>query len=93
MTSSKQSEKPIQRLALYLKSGQTIVVDFGTEDQKQLNPQIKTLSENLANPESQDKVMVFQGQRLIVIRFSEIAGYEVLPLVLTPKKETVSKNE
>lgn len=76
----------IQRLSLYLKSGRDLVIDFKTEDQKTLNPQIEILNKALGDPASQEKVVVFQGERLVQVRIREIAALEVLSLVLTPAK-------
>lgn len=76
----------IQRLSLYLKSGRDLVIDFKTEDQKTLNPQIEILNKALGDPASQEKVVVFQGERLVQVRIKDIAAFEVLSLVLTPAK-------
>lgn len=76
----------IQRLSLYLKSGRDLVIDFKTEDQKTLNPQIEILNKALGDPASQEKVVVFRGERLVQVRIKDIAAFEVLSLVLTPAK-------
>lgn len=74
---------PLQRLTITLKSGSHLVVDFGTEEASKINPQIETLVQNLGNPEAQDKVISFSGQRLIVVRICDISAVEMVSLNLT----------
>ena len=82
-----------QRLAVYLKSSQTIIVDFNVDDTVklgELNPQIQLLKDHLAEPGSQHKVLMFEGHRIIGIRVSEIAAYEVIAFTVSPKEENDS---
>lgn len=74
-----------QHLTVVLKSGRAFELDFGADDSGKVAPQIKNLIDCLGNPQAQDKVILFQGQRIVGFRISEVAGYEVIPLVATPK--------
>ena len=86
-------QKNFQRLTVYLKGGQILNVDFNATGANKLNPQIELLIKSIGEPKAQEKVIVFEGQRLIGIRVSEVAAYEVLPLVLTQKTEVQSNEE
>lgn len=81
-------QKHLQRLAIFLKSGQNISIDFNVPEQNKLNRQIEMFVKALGQPEEQQKVIVFEGQRFVGVRIAEVAAYEVLPLVLTPKAES-----
>lgn len=92
----------IQRLALYLKSGTNLVIDFKTNCQ-----QIEDLKKALDKRESEepaeepkDKALEskkdfieFKGQREVHVRIEEIAAFEVLSLVLTPTPKETAKAE
>lgn len=80
-------KKHFQRLAIHLKSGQIISIDFNITEQNKLNRQIDMFVKSVGNPEEQQKVIVFEGQRFIGVRVNEVAAFEVLPLVMTPKTE------
>lgn len=80
-------QKNLQRLTVYLKSGQTITVDFDVAESNKVTPQIELLTKNFTNPDAQNKAVVFEGKRLIGIRVSEVAAYEVQSFILTPKAE------
>lgn len=86
-------QQNLQRLTVYLKGGQILNVDFNATESNKLNPQIELLAQTTGDLKAQDKVIVFEGQRLIGIRVSEIAAYEVLPLVLKKKTEAQSNEE
>lgn len=86
-------QKNLQRLTVYLKSGQTITVDFGVAESNKVTPQIELLTKNLTNPDAQNKAVVFEGKRLIGIRVSEVAAYEVQSFTLTPKVEVKEAEE
>ena len=86
-------QKNLQRLTVHLKGGQTMIMDFSVEEADKLNPQIELLANNLGDLNVQNKVVVFNGQKRIGIRISEVAAYEVLPLVLTAKAEEEKAEE
>lgn len=91
----------IQRLALYLKSGTNLVIDFGVLGPGIPCPQIESLKKALDKPESEEtteeikekalepsnEFIEFKGQREVHVRINEIAAFEVIPLVLTPKEQ------
>lgn len=79
------NKQHFQHLTVVLKSGRAFELDFGADDSGKVAPQIKNLIDCLSNPQAQDKVILFQGQRIVGFRISEVAGYEVIPLVATPK--------
>lgn len=78
--------KKIQRLTVVLKSGNVLSVDFGVAEEPKLNPQIELLAKSLGDSKAQNNVIIFEGQRLIGIRISEVSAFEVIPLVVTPKE-------
>lgn len=86
-------QKNLQRLIVYLKSGQTITVDFDAAESNKVTPQIELLTKNLTNPDAQNKAVVFEGKRLIGIRVCEVAAYEVQSFTLTPKAEVKEAQE
>lgn len=92
----------ILRLALYLRSGTNLVIDFGVLDPGIPCPQIESLKKALDKPESEEtteeikekapleagkEFIEFKGQREVHVRIKEIAAFEVIPLVLTPKEQ------
>lgn len=91
----------IQRLALYLKSGTNLVIDFKVDDPGINCQQIEALKKALDKPESEEtteeikekalepgkEFIEFKGQREVHVRIKEIAAFEVIPLVLTPKEQ------
>lgn len=97
----------IQRLALYLKSGTNLVIDFGVLDPGIPCPQIESLKKALDKPESEEpaeelkdkaleskkEFIEFKGQREVHVRIEEIAAFEVLSLVLTPTPKETAKAE
>lgn len=97
----------IQRLALYLKSGTNLVIDFKVDDPGNNCQQIEDLKKALDKRESEepaeepkDKALEskkdfieFKGQREVHVRIEEIAAFEVLSLVLTPTPKETAKAE
>lgn len=97
----------IQRLALYLKSGTNLVIDFKVDDPGSTCQQIETLKKLFEKPQSEgtseenkekalesDKEFIeFKGQREVHVRIEEIAAFEVLSLVLTPTQKETAKAE
>ena len=97
----------IQRLALYLKSGTNLVIDFKVDDPGTNCQQIEDLKKALDKRESEepaeepkDKALEskkdfieFKGQREAHVRIEEIAAFEVLSLVLTPTPKETAKAE
>jgi len=79
-------EKKIQRLTVVLKSGNVLNCDFGVAEEPKLNPQIELLVKSLGDPKAQNNVIIFEGQRLIGIRISEVSAFEVIPLVVRPNQ-------
>lgn len=81
-------KKYIQRLKLVLKCGCEFAIDFNAEENGKINPQIEKFVQLFSDfdPE-EDHSIVFGGERMIGVRISEIAAYEVLSLTFTPKKE------
>lgn len=91
----------IQRLALYLKCGTNLVIDFKVDDPGSNCQQIEALKKLFEKPQSDgtseenkekalesDKEFIeFKGQREVHVRIEGIAGFEVIPLVLTPKEQ------
>ena len=85
----------IQRLALYLKSGTNLVIDFKVlkkaldkreSEEPAEEPKDKAL-------ESKKDFIEFKGQREVHVRIEEIAAFEVLSLVLTPTPKETAKAE
>lgn len=97
----------IQRLALYLKSGTNLVIDFKVDDPGTTCQQIEDLKKALDKPESEEpaeelkdkaleskkEFIEFKGQREVHVRIEEIAAFEVLSLVLTPTPKETAKAE
>lgn len=97
----------IQRLALYLKSGTNLVIDFKVDDLGITCQQIEALKKLFEKPQSEgtseeikekalesDKEFIeFKGQREVHVRIEEIAAFEVLSLVLTPTPKETAKAE
>lgn len=97
----------IQRLALYLKSGTNLVIDFKVDDPGANCQQIEDLKKALDKPESEEpaeepkdkalesrkEFIEFKGQREVHVRIEEIAAFEVLSLVLTPTPKETAKAE
>lgn len=97
----------VQRLALYLKSGTNLVIDFKVVNPAITCPQIEDLKKALEKPESEDtaeepkdkalesnkEFIEFKGQREVHVRIEEIAAFEVLSLVLTPTPKETAKAE
>lgn len=77
--------KKIQRLTVVLKSGNVLTCDFGVAEEPKLNPQIELLAKSLGDAKAQNNVIIFEGQRLIGIRISEVSAFEVIPLVVKPQ--------
>jgi hypothetical protein len=80
-----------QRLSIFLKGGQTIVVDFKAAEPSKLNPQIESFIQAMGDPEKKDKNFLFQGARVVLVRLPDVSGIDVVSLVLkageTEKKE------
>ncbi len=97
----------IQRLALYLKSGTNLVIDFKVDDPGSTCQQIEALKKVLDKPETEEtaeepkeealesnnEFIEFKGQREVHVRIEEIAAFEVLSLVLTPTQKETAKAE
>ncbi len=83
-----------QRLSIYLKGGQTISVDFQTQDPAKVNPQIEAFLQAMGDAEKKEKNFLFQGARVVLVRISDVSGADVISLVLkageTEKKEVVA---
>ena len=81
----------IQRVTLYLKNGTNLIVDLKAEDPQKVDPQITALGKVLADPEAQEKVFMFQGQRGFWIRIKEIVAFDAVSLILTPAEKEKAK--
>lgn len=87
-------KKYIQRLKLVLKCGSEFAIDFNAEENGKINPQIEKFVQLFSDfdPE-EDHSIVFGGERMIGVRISEIAAYEVLSLTFTPKAQQEKSKE
>ncbi len=71
-----------QRLSIFLKGGQTITVDFQTQDPAKVNPQIEAFLQAMGDPEKKEKNFLFQGARVVLVRISDVSGADVISLIL-----------
>ena len=55
------TQKVIQKLTVYLKSGQTIEVPFNAEKAEVINPQIESFLNALGDKEKREGNFLFQG--------------------------------
>ena len=76
-----------QRVTIHLKNGTNLIVDLKAEDPQKVDPQITALGKVLADPEAQEKVFMFQGQRGFWIRIKEIVAFDAVPLIFTPAEK------
>ena len=69
-----------QGLRVYLKSGQSIEMMFGFQENHELNQSIQRFLEALSNKEKAEEFFAFSGKRLIVIRLGDVAAVEAISL-------------
>ncbi len=81
-----------QRLTVYLRSGKEIQVDFAICDDNVYKPcdPILLLIRSIGDPEKQDLVVVFKGERLIGVRVGDVSAYEVMSFELKKKQREVA---
>ncbi|WP_373216508.1 hypothetical protein [Parasutterella excrementihominis] len=84
---------PIQRVTLYLKNGTNLFIDLKAEDPQKVNPQINAFQKALADPESQEKVFLFQGMRGLWVRIKEVVAFDAVSLILSPVEKEKAKAE
>lgn len=70
----------IQHVVISLKGGQTIAIDFVAQKANELNPQIAAFMRALGEAGKKDANFVFQGQRLVLLRLSDVSAVDVLSL-------------
>lgn len=80
----------IQKLTVYLKGGQSVVVPFNTEKAEVLNPQIDAFVKALGTADQKDKNFLFQGARVVLVRLADVSAIDVVSLV---RKEEEKKEE
>ena len=74
--------KIIQELKVQLRGGQTVTVTFKAEV---LNPQVESFLKALGDKDKQAGNFLFQGARVVLIRFADVSAAEVVSLVAKNK--------
>ena len=77
--------KIIQELKVQLRGGQTVTVAFNAEKADILNPQIESFLKALGDKDKQAGNFLFQGARVVLIRFADVSAAEVVSLVAKNK--------
>ena len=77
--------KIIQELKVQLRGGQTVTVTFNAEKADVLNPQVKSFLKALGDKDKQAGNFLFQGARVVLIRFADVSAAEVVSLVAKNK--------
>ena len=80
-------EEFIQQLNIYLKGGQVLSVNFRVEKAEKLNTQIDAFFKALGDKDSSGKNFLFQGQRPVIVRLSDVSAADVVSLVRKEKAE------
>lgn len=84
----------VQRVTIHLKNGTNLVLDLKAEDPQKPDPQIAAFQNVLADPESLEKVFMFQGIRGVSwVRIKEVVGFDAVPLIFTPAEKEKAKAE
>ena len=79
------ADQIIQELKIQLKGGQTVVVNFKAEKAEVLNPQVESFLKALGDKDKQAGNFLFQGARVVLIRFADVSAAEVVSLVAKNK--------
>ena len=77
--------KIIQELKVQLRGGQTVTVTFNAEKADVLNPQVESFLKALGDKDKQAGNFLFQGARVVLIRFADGSAAEVVSLVAKNK--------
>lgn len=77
--------KIIQELKVQLRGGQTVTVAFNAKKADILNPQIESFLKALGDKDKQAGNFLFQGARVVLIRFADVSAAEVVSLVAKNK--------
>lgn len=77
--------KNIQELKVQLRGGQTVTVTFNAEKADVLNPQVESFLKALGDKDKQAGNFLFQGARVVLIRFADVSAAEVVSLVAKNK--------
>ncbi len=77
--------KIIQELKVQLRGGQTVTVTFNAEKADVLNPQVESFLKALGDKDKQAGNFLFQGARVVLIRFADVSAAEVVSLVAKNK--------
>ena len=80
-------EEYIQQLNIYLKGGQVLSVNFRVEKADKLNTQIDAFFKALGDKDSSGKNFLFQSQRPVIVRLSDVSAAYVVSFVLKKKKK------
>lgn len=72
------TEKHAQKLSIILKSGQTITVIVEVDQAAEVHPQIQAFVELLGSKRLKEKIFMFQGNRVVVVRLSEVAAVDLV---------------
>ncbi|MDO4937049.1 MAG: hypothetical protein Q4E62_03955 [Sutterellaceae bacterium] len=76
------TEKHAQKLSIILKSGHVVNIVTEVPDPAIVDPQIEAFIKLLGSPKVKDKNFMFQGDRIFVIRLSEVAAADVMRVTL-----------
>ena len=81
------TEQIIQELKIQLKGGQTVVVNCSAEKAEILNPQIEAFLQAIGDPAKKDGSFVFQGARVVLVRFADVSAAEVVSYIAKPNEQ------
>lgn len=76
-----ENQEFFQKLSVYLKGGQTLVIPFKAAKADSLNPQIETFLKLMGEPEKRDSNFVFQGARVVCLRLADVSAFDVVSFV------------
>lgn len=80
----------IQKLTVFLKGGQTIVLPFEAEKPDVLGAQLDAFLKALNDKNKADSNYLFTGARLVLVRLADVSGVDIVTLV---RKENAEKEE
>ena len=77
----------IQTLKICLRGGQIIEIPFQAGKVNELNPQIQEFIKALGDETKKDGKFLFQGQRMVLVRLSDVSSADIMSLIVKPKAD------